>query len=54
MLETNTALKTLNLSGKDIKEKDQRSKTVIRMKVFLNPNRLVQSSCKSDSKQESY
>ena len=38
----------------DLKEKDQKQLTVTRMKVFLKPNCLVQISCKSDYKQESY
>ena len=37
-----------------LKEKDQKQLNLTKMKVFLKPNCLVQISCKSDYKQESY
>ena len=39
---------------RSLKENDQKQLNRDEMKVFLRPNCLVQISCKSDFKQESY
>ena len=47
----------LNIRGrkcKALKEKARKQLSLIKLKVFLKPNCLVQISCKSDDQQESY